>query len=199
MPIPPLDTMPGKQCTLRVLAQAAGFAGDALTYAWSGCGVRGYRAEGLCVVNDVGPVTATIQVTDANGRTATASVTGQGISRPPDYVNHSAIVFFGYWTVFKAPAISIEGLGAIRDPDEGELSSGSGCPYVQTVKVSGDCDRDRYGLLGCTQLEGLTLDIYRNKPTGTCSVAITVRDSWGLPSTSSFNVPYDATSGSVTR
>ena len=197
MPIPPLDPMPGKPCTLRLFAQATGFAGDALTYEWSGCGVRGYKAEGPCIVHDVGPVTATVQVTDENGHMATASLTGQGISRPPDYVNHPPVVGFGYWTVFKPPSTSIEGIGSIGDPDEGELT-GAGCPYVQTVKVSGDCDSDRYALLSCTQLEGLTLDIYRNKPTGTCSVAMTVRDSWGLATTSTFNVPYDATSGSVT-
>ena len=191
--------MPGRQCTLPVVAQAAGFDGDALTYEWSGCGVRGYRAEGLCVVKDVGPVTATVQVSDANGHTATASVTGQGINRPPDYVNHPPTVSFGYWTVFKPPAISIEGLGAISDPDEGLLTSGSGCPYLQAVKVSGDCEADRYMVLSCTQLEGLVLDIYRNKSSGTCSVTMTVRDSWGLPATSTFNVPYgQATSGSLT-
>ena len=79
------------------------------------------------------------------------------------------------------------------------LASGGYCPYVQTVKVSGDCDTDRYVLLSCSLMYGLTVDIYRNKPTGTCSVSITVRDSWGLASTSSFNVPYGPTSGSVTR
>jgi hypothetical protein len=197
IPIPPLDTMPAKQCTLRLLAQATGFAGDALTYEWSGCGLRGYKAEGLCVVKDVGPVTATVEVTDANGHRAAASLTGRGISRPSDYVNHPPVVGFGYWTVSKPPGTSIEGLGSIGDPDEGELS-GPGCPYVQTVKVSGDCDSDRYALLSCTQLEGLTLDIYRNQATGTCSVTVTVRDSWGLANSSTFPVPYDATSGSVT-
>ncbi len=207
VPIPPLDGMSGRYCTLPVIAQASDPDGDALTYKWSGCTTYGSPPnQSTCYVKQVGSVTSTVEVSDGHGNTATASITGHGVNPPPDFVNHPPSVSFGYVVPIKVPpdSRSLEALGSIGDADEGELCGGGdgtagsglgGCPYLTAVSVSGDCETDKYAVLGCYCLGGLTVDIYRTKASGTCTLKVTVRDSWGLPTTSAFSISYDQTGG----
>jgi hypothetical protein len=203
VPIPPLDGMPGRPCGLPVIAQASDPDGDSLTYTWTGCTDYGFPPnQSTCYVRQVGSVTSTVEVSDGHGNAVAVSITAQGVNPPPGFVNHPPTVFFGYFVPVKVPPDSptIEALGSIGDPDEGELCGGGsrgqgGCPWLKAVSVSGDCQTNRYAVLGCFCLEGLTVDIYRTKATGTCSLALTVRDSWGLAATSAFSVSYDQTGG----
>ncbi len=193
MPIPPLDLMGGRPCILNVVATATDPDGDPLTYTWSGCTDFGSPPnKSICVVRQVGPVTATVTVSDGNGHSATASVNGAGTPPPADFVNHPPSVSFGYWV--PVGQVTLEGLGMIKDPDEGELSYGRvgpfNCPYIKAIAVSGDCRTNEFAVLSCTTLEGLDLDIYRTKASGTCALTMTVQDSWGLATTTTFNVTY---------
>jgi len=202
VPIPPLDGMPGRPCGLPVTAQASDPDGDGLTYRWTGCTDYGFPPnQSTCYVRQVGPVTATVEVNDGHGHTVTASVAGQGVEPPPNAVNHPPTIGFGYFSPIKVPPDSptLEGLGSIGDPDEGDLCGGGGgvggCPWLKAVNVSGDCLPDKYAVLGCYCLGGLTVDVYRTKPSGNCTLTLAVRDSWGLTTTAAFGVSYDQTGG----
>jgi hypothetical protein len=190
VPIPPLDSMPGRTCGLPVVAQATDPDGDALAYTWSGCASSYTRsAQNTCIVTQVGPVTATVQVSDGNGHTATASVAGEGTNPPPDFVNHPPSLTVGFFPL-PGGSPTLEGLGMINDPEEGELCGGGTlCPYLRSATISGDCKTNQYAFT-CGCLGGVEFDIYRTAASGTCQVLVTVRDSWGLVGTSTFTVPY---------
>jgi hypothetical protein len=176
-------------CNLAVRANAYDTDGDTLTYEWSGC-AAGTSAQAVCLVNQEGTTVATVAVGDGHGNTVTASATAQGTKRVP-YVQLTN--FLG----FSTESVSLEALGNIIDPDEGLLcgegSSTTGCRYVDSVVVSGDC-RPTYAL-SCYCLGGLELDIYRTASSGTCTVTMNVKNSKGVAGTSIFTVPYSRAMG----
>jgi hypothetical protein len=71
-----------RTCTLTVVAQANDSDGDPLQYVWSGC-ASGTSARAVCTVGRLGPVVASVEVTDDHGHAATGSVAGEG-NAPPD-------------------------------------------------------------------------------------------------------------------
>lgn len=176
-------------CNLAVKANAYDTDGDTLTYQWSGC-AAGTSAQAVCVVNQEGATVATVAVSDGHGNTVAASATAQGTKRAP-YVQLGS--FFGPST----ESVTLEALGNIIDPDEGLLCGGgasaTGCQYVDSITVSGDC-RPTYAL-SCYCLGGLELDIYRTAPSGTCTVSMNVKNGKGVVGTSVFAVPYSHPTG----
>lgn len=182
-------------CNLAVKANAYDTDGDTLTYQWSGC-AAGTSAQAVCAVNQEGTTVATVAVSDGHGNTVTTSATAQGTKRAP-YVQLGG--FSGLWT----ESVTLEALGNIIDPDEGLLCGGgagtTGCSYVDSVTVSGDC-RPTYAL-SCYCLGGLELDIYRTASSGTCTVSMNVKNNKGVVGTSVFTVPYSHATGpaAVTR
>ena len=176
-------------CDLAVKANAYDTDGDALTYQWSGC-AAGTSAQTVCVVDQEGTTVATLAVSDGHGNTVTASATAQGTKRGP-YVQ------LGNFRGLSTESISLEALGNVIDPDEGFLCGGgasmTGCPYVDSVTVSGDC-RPTYAL-SCYCLGGLDLNIYRTASSGTCTVTMNAKNSKGVVGTSVFTVPYSHATG----
>jgi hypothetical protein len=176
-------------CNLAVAANAYDTDGDTLTYQWSGC-AAGTSAQAVCVVNQEGMTVATVAVSDGHGNTVTASATSQGTKRAP-YVQLGG--FFG----LSAESATLEALGNIIDADEGLLCGGgastTGCRYVDSITVSGDC-RPTYAM-SCYCLGGLELDIYRTASSGTCTVTMSVKNSKGVVGTSIFTVPYSHATG----
>jgi hypothetical protein len=163
--------LPGKPCTLDVLAEAADPDGDGIRYAWSGC-ASGTSARTTCVVAQPGPVTASVEVSDGHNAPARAVAVAQGSNRPPN-------VQIGYVSLF--PSGSIEFLGNVEDPDEGFLC---GRQYCGVATASGACANAR---LECTCLAGLEAYVTRTAPAGICTLTFTLRDSWeqvGTPSIS---------------
>lgn len=72
-------------CTLELLAQAVDPDADPLTYEWSGC-ATGASARATCVVDRVGPVTATVVVDDGQGHRVAVVAAAEGLpleNRPP--------------------------------------------------------------------------------------------------------------------
>jgi len=93
---------------------------------------------------------------------------------------------------FPLGATTLEAFNSIDDPDEGMLCGGGfgPCPYLQSIAVSGDCKNTYAYTCGCISGGG-ELDVYRTATSGLCSISISVKDSWGLVGTSTFNVRYD--------
>jgi hypothetical protein len=69
-------------CTLTVVAQASDPDGDPLRYVWSGC-ASGTSARVVCTVERLGPVVASVEVTDDHGHTVTGTLSAEG-NAPPD-------------------------------------------------------------------------------------------------------------------
>ena len=176
-------------CNLAVAVNAYDTDGDTLTYQWSGC-AAGTSAQTVCVVNQEGTTVATVAVSDSHGNAVTASATAQGTKRAP-YVQ------LGNFRGLSTESITLEALGNVIDPDEGLLCGGgastTGCSYVDSVTVSGDC-RPTYAL-SCFCLGGLDLNIYRTASSGTCTVTMNVKNSKGVVGTSIFTVPYSHATG----
>lgn len=171
-------------CTLPVIAQATDADGDTVTYKWSGC-ADGTSMKAVCTVSQPGPVTASVEVSDAHGHTTTASAQGEGINHPP--------VIELFWSPI--PGFQLYATGHMSDPEEGDLLCGGSmycARYIQSVTVSGDCG-DRFGhyyYFVCSCREGLEFNLYPNASSGTCTTAISVKDWWGAVGTYTWTVTY---------
>lgn len=163
--------LPGKPCTLTVIAQATDPDGDALRYQWSGC-ASGTASSASCTVERPGRVEAMAQVSDDQGHTATATAAGNGTNQAPG-------VHIGY--ISRYPATTSYGLlGNVIDPDEGFLC---GRQYCESATASGACRLTRFE---CTCLGGLEADVAAIAgSTGSCTVTFTLKDSWGQVGTPS--------------
>ncbi len=179
----------GLPCTLNVQVNASDIDGDHLTYSWRGC-ATGASAQALCVLTQQAATQAIVDVSDGHGHTVTLNAVAFP-SRGP-YVQ--LLEFAGLWE----GSPTLEALGNIIDPDEGLLCGGgaspTGCGYVDSLTVSGDC-RSAYAL-SCYCLGGLEIDIYRTASSGTCVVTINAKNSRGVVGTSIFTVPYQHATGS---
>ncbi len=154
--------LPTRPCELTVSALATDPDGGPITYRWSGC-ASGSAPRAQCQVATLGDVTASVEVTDAQGLAATAEVTGTGTNRPPE---------FGIGYTWVAPSGgSVEFLGWVRDPDEGYLW---GSRYCVSAEASGACTR---ASLRCPS-SGPELIVLRSAPSGTCEISLEVKDSW---------------------
>lgn len=156
--------LPSKPCTLNLFAQASDPDGDALTYKWSGCGA-GSSPRTTCTVDRLGAVQATVDVSDNHGHTANGSISATGTNHPPG-------VQIGYVTLLPTAVDVIDLLGNVIDPDEALC----GRQYCVGVSASGAC---RSPYLDCSCLGGLEAEVTRTARTGTCTLAFTVKDSWG--------------------
>lgn len=179
---------PSKPCALELLAQASDADGDPLRYVWSGC-AAGTSPRATCTVDRPGPANASVEVSDDHGHAVSSAVTGNGVNHPPG-------VQIGYITAF--PSGGIELLGNVMDPDEGFLC---GRQYCVSATASGACGS---ASLDCTCLAGLDTQVIRTAPSGTCTLAFSLKDSWGQLGTPTINfdinnprVPGGSTNGTV--
>lgn len=135
---------PGRSCTLRVLAQATDPDEDPLQYIWSGC-ATGTAPRAECTVVRPGPVVASVAVSDDHGHTATATITGEGVSTPnsPPTVN---VVFRGASACTPLPGrpCNLDVAVQASDPDGDALryqwsgcASGTGSSASCTVATPG--------------------------------------------------------------
>ena len=171
--------MPNKACTLDVTVIASDPDNDALEYKWDGC-AKGSSTRATCSLSKPGPVQATVTASDGHGHDVTASATAVGEDEPPT-------VKVGYVSVFSSG--SIEVLGSIVDPEEGELCGG-GTNFCLSVTGSGACT----GRAGCSRnlcLGGLELYATQSAAHGTCTLSIEVQDSFSKRGTTKYTFDLD--------
>jgi hypothetical protein len=154
--------LPGRPCELTVAATATDPEGGPINYRWSGCAAGG-APQAQCLVDALGEVIASVEVSDAQGLSAKAEVHGTGTNQAPEFG-------IGYTWVSPGGG-SIEFLGWVRDPDEGFLW---GSQYCVSTTASGACTK---ASLRCPS-SGPELILLRAAASGTCEVTIQVKDSW---------------------
>ena len=172
---------PGQTCTVDVFAAANDVDGDALTYAWSGC-ATGSAARATCTVDRLGEVTAIIDVSDGRGHTVRRVIAPAGVNHPPS-LSLTPIVWESDG--------SFELFGALSDPDEGMLCGGGlagPCPYLVSATAAGDCRPSLTFTCGC--LGGADVIASKTSPSGTCSLTIAIKDSWGLTASTTKSVTF---------
>jgi hypothetical protein len=69
-------------CRITYTAEATDPEGDELTYTWSGC-TSGTEVSSPCFLENPGPVTSAVTVTDGQGGTTTVAATAEGTNRAP--------------------------------------------------------------------------------------------------------------------
>ena len=168
--------LPGKPCTLTVKADASDPDQDPLSFVWSGC-ATGTSNQATCTIDQLGPVAATVDVSDGHGHTVRGSASGNGGTNQPPGVQIGYITPIG--------DVTVELLGNIVDPDEGFLC---GTQYCESATAAGACKPNVF--LRCSCLAGLEADAYRTASSGTCTVTFNVKDSWGLVGTTSVTFTY---------
>lgn len=107
-------------------------------------------------------------MTDQAGRNGRASISAVVANLPPGVVGRVVGLRAGYAAF----------LGSVIDPEEGLLC---GRQYCSLASASGACGPSA-AIVDCTCLAGVEVDV-TTALTGTCTLNITVRDSWGLAGT----------------
>jgi hypothetical protein len=158
---------PRTPCTIGVVAEATDPDGDPLRFYWSGC-ASGDGPRAVCRIERPGAIDVSLEVKDDHDNAARRTIvaSGEGTNRPPG-------VQIGYLVTFPNAPNSFELLGNVIDPDEGFLC---GRQYCDGATAAGACQS---ASLSCTCLAGLEVQVVRSAPTGTCSVTLSLRDSWG--------------------
>lgn len=161
---------PTRACQVSVLATVADAQGGPFTYQWSGC-ASGASAMAPCVVDKLGPVSASVVVTDSQGLSGTAQTAFTVTNEPPQFTVNP-----NYFWVAPSGG-SVEFYGLVHDPNEGNLWGSS---YCVSVAAAGACDRP---VLRCPS-SGPELIALRAASSGTCELTVQVKDSWNAVGTS---------------
>jgi hypothetical protein len=157
-------------CSVPLRAEASDPDGDRLTYSWSGCA---FGTDALADCRVTGPMRfeATVEVSDARGGVARASIATQGINLPPDFVFAP--------TLPPQPSQSIVRLyGNISDPESGGLC---GHQYCLDARVTGPCGPSVF--FDCTCLGGAEAEVRTANGPGLCTLEVRVRDDLGAVAT----------------
>lgn len=153
-------------CTVAVRADATDPDGDRVRYSWSGC-ASGTDPLAECRVTGPSAFEAVVEVDDARGGTARASVTTRGINLPPHRVFAA--------TLPPQPAQHyVILLGNVEDPESGFLC---GRQYCLDAQLSGPCGPNVF--FDCTCLAGATAEFRTGNGPGACTLSVRVRDDLG--------------------
>ena len=160
--------LPDRPCTVPVIADSSAPA-EIVAYQWSGC-ASGSAREAGCTIDRPGPLTVTIEVRHRDGRTARAAAQLEGLNRSP-------VISVG--NVSPTPnSMEVTLLGLVSDPDE-FINNQRSCE----ASVTGACRPDVHVLHCGEGMFGLEVAVHRTATAGTCTVAITAKDSWDLRTT----------------
>jgi hypothetical protein len=174
----PLRTPAGvTPCTLRLTAYAQDPDNDPLTYSWSGCAV-GERPGADCVINAIGPFTASVKVSDGCGGMAESSVELAGVNRAP------AIDLPGAPAYLRTHS-AVELYGVLDDDDA--VCRGD---FFMDVEASGACGP--YVRPECRGGPNVVMIELRTHDPGTCNVSVRLRDAWGVTTVTPFSFEVEA-------
>jgi hypothetical protein len=178
------STCAPQPCEVELKAVASDPDGDPLTYYWTGCAGTGEPSAqpvGKCVLPTVGVFAAKLTVSDGHG----------GIVRLSQEVyafGSAKVEIQGAWDVGgdQSPYLRNLWVWAIAWDSVGHILCGR--DSCVSAVAEGVCVP---GNLECRCLSGdIELTVHSTAPTGRCSVAITVQDTWGKRATgrTTFNV-----------
>lgn len=157
-------------CSVPIQANASDPDGDRLSYTWSGCAAgSGERAE--CQVTGPSSFEATVEVSDARGGVARASIVARGINLPPDFV-------FPPTLPPQPSQFHVVLLGNVHDPESGGLC---GHQYCLDARLSGACGPSVF--FECTCLGGAQAELTTGTGPGVCTLDVRVRDDLGAVAT----------------
>lgn len=164
-------------CQVALSAEVADAAGGPYTYAWSGCAL-GNNQQAVCTVPDLGPRTASVLVSDRNGRSGRAEVTVEGTNQAPNFTALGCFTYpFGCPAGGCPPNTVLPNRLATCWFDGPDLDQEGDSWHCDGVHSEGACSPAGISLCGGL---GDTIEVdFRAGASGTCSVVVTVVDSWG--------------------
>lgn len=168
---------PGTPCTVKVHAEISDPDGDQISLTWSGC-VKGNAADASCTVIKPGDISMTVAADDGHGHVASATATATGRNVPLKAAPQVTLASFDPLRCCP-DSPTLEAFGAVDDCTNDHIIEGA---------ATGDCQDLIAFHSSC--LEGVWVDVYRTKPSGTCTVTLETKDFWGQIGTTTKVISY---------